>query len=59
MSDADLRAKFDENAGAALDRPARERLAAAIAQLETLADASAIASLASATPLRWAKNMDR
>ncbi len=38
MSDAELRAKFDENAGGFLDQEARDRVAATVAGLETLAD---------------------
>ncbi|HVZ21786.1 MAG TPA: MmgE/PrpD family protein, partial [Vicinamibacterales bacterium] len=39
MTDADLRAKFDENSERFLDAAARERVATAIDRLETLADA--------------------
>jgi len=46
MSDEDLRAKFDENAGAALDQRARERLVATIASLETIPNAAVLATLA-------------
>jgi hypothetical protein len=48
MSPEDLRAKFDENAGAQLSSEARRRLADAIARLDTLPDASVIAALATA-----------
>jgi 2-methylcitrate dehydratase PrpD len=48
MSPEDLRAKFDENAGAQLSSEARQRLADAIARLDTLPDASVIAALATA-----------
>jgi 2-methylcitrate dehydratase PrpD len=43
MSEADLRAKFDENAATFLDKVARTRLADTIARAETLSDASEIA----------------
>jgi 2-methylcitrate dehydratase PrpD len=46
MSPADLRAKFDENASGRLSRDARERLADAIARLDTLPDARVLAALA-------------
>jgi 2-methylcitrate dehydratase PrpD len=49
MTAAELRAKFDDNAGSVLDGPASERLAAAVASVETLEDASTIAALASRT----------
>jgi 2-methylcitrate dehydratase PrpD len=49
MSDAELRAKFDENAGTFLGPDARDHLAATIARLETLPDARVLASLAAAT----------
>jgi 2-methylcitrate dehydratase PrpD len=39
MTDAELRAKFDENAGGFLDSPARDRVAHAVDRLETLPDA--------------------
>ena len=45
MSEAELRAKFDENASAFLDRDARGRLADTISRLETLPEASALAAL--------------
>jgi 2-methylcitrate dehydratase PrpD len=45
MSEADLRAKFDGNAAAFLDAGQRARLADAIAGVETLDDASALAQL--------------
>jgi 2-methylcitrate dehydratase PrpD len=46
MSDGDLRRKFDENAGGFLSKTARDRLADQIAEIEQLADASTIATLA-------------
>jgi 2-methylcitrate dehydratase PrpD len=46
MTGAELRAKFDDNAGSVLDGAARERLADTIARLETLEAASEIAALA-------------
>jgi 2-methylcitrate dehydratase PrpD len=52
MSEADLRAKFDENAGAFLDHDARSRLADAIGRLDTLPDASSLAALATARQSR-------
>jgi 2-methylcitrate dehydratase PrpD len=45
MSEADLRAKFDENAATFLDRTARGVLADTIARCEELPDASVLASL--------------
>ena len=48
MSEHDLRAKFDENAGAVLDTAARSRLADAIARLDTVADAAILPPLACA-----------
>jgi 2-methylcitrate dehydratase PrpD len=45
MSEADLRAKFDENAAAFLDARQRARLADAITDVETLDDASVLAHL--------------
>jgi 2-methylcitrate dehydratase PrpD len=45
MSEADLRAKFDENAATFLDKAARTRLADTIARVETLSDASEITRL--------------
>lgn len=49
MTPDELRAKFDENASGFLDANGREQLAAAIARLETLPDASAIVKLATRT----------
>lgn len=46
MTVEDLRAKFDENASGFLDAAGREELAATIARLDTLPDASAIVRLA-------------
>ena len=48
MTAEELRAKFDDNAGSVLDAAARARLADAVAGLESLADAGAIATLACA-----------
>src|SRR5207244_9046174 len=45
MTDADLRAKFDENADGLLDAPARDRVAGAISRLDTLADARTLVDL--------------
>ena len=42
MTGADLRAKFDENAEGFLDAGARDRVADAVARLETLPDARAL-----------------
>jgi len=42
MSDADIRAKFDENAGGFLNRAARDRVIDAVGRLETLPDARAL-----------------
>jgi 2-methylcitrate dehydratase PrpD len=47
MTDAELRAKFDDNAGTFLDLKARDRLAGAVERLEALEDASVLATLAS------------
>jgi 2-methylcitrate dehydratase PrpD len=46
MSAAELRAKFDDNAGDLLDAAARDRLAATIERTENLEDASVLAALA-------------
>jgi 2-methylcitrate dehydratase PrpD len=48
MSDAELRAKFDENAEGLLDRAARDRVAEAVMTLDTAADARALLDLAAA-----------
>jgi 2-methylcitrate dehydratase PrpD len=45
MSEAELRAKFDENAATFLNRTDRDRLADTIARVETLPDASLLAQL--------------
>jgi 2-methylcitrate dehydratase PrpD len=45
MTYADLRAKFDENASGFLDAAARDRVADAVARLETLPDARALVDL--------------
>ena len=45
MSEAELRAKFEENAATFLNRTERDRLAAAIAGVETLPDAALLARL--------------
>ena len=45
MSEAELRAKFDDNAACVLDAAQRERLARAIADVERLADVSVISRL--------------
>jgi 2-methylcitrate dehydratase PrpD len=42
MSDAELRAKFDENASGFLSAPQRDRLAEQIQRLETLSDVSSL-----------------
>jgi len=46
MTDAELRAKFDENAAGVLPAPARERLADAILRVDELPDARTIVDLA-------------
>jgi 2-methylcitrate dehydratase PrpD len=46
MSDADLRAKFDENAGTFLTREGVDRLADTVMRVETLRDTSIVAALA-------------
>jgi 2-methylcitrate dehydratase PrpD len=46
MTDAELRAKFDENAAGFLSPAARDRVADAIAALDTLADARSLVDLA-------------
>jgi 2-methylcitrate dehydratase PrpD len=46
MTDAELRAKFDENAGGFLDKAARDRAAEAVMTLDTAADARALVDLA-------------
>jgi 2-methylcitrate dehydratase PrpD len=45
MTDADLRAKFDENVEAVLDEAARDRVAGAVNRLDTLTDARALVDL--------------
>ena len=45
MTVAELRAKFDDNAGSALDTAARDRLAAAVAAVDTMDDAGALTGL--------------
>src|SRR4051812_22866401 len=45
MTDADLRAKFDENAAGFLDAAARDAVADAVNRLETLTDARALVDL--------------
>jgi len=45
MTDAELRAKFDENAEGFLDASARDRVADAVGRLETLPDARALVDL--------------
>ena len=52
MSESDLRAKFDENAATFLNRADRDQLAATIARVETLPDASEIARLCVSRRLR-------
>jgi hypothetical protein len=46
MSDDELRAKFDENAGGFLSPVARDRVAEAVFSLEALADARSLVDLA-------------
>jgi 2-methylcitrate dehydratase PrpD len=46
MTDAELRAKFDDNAGRVLTADERARLAEAVARTETLTDASVLVTLA-------------
>ena len=52
MTEADLRAKFDENAAGTLDAAQRARLADAILRIEEMDDASAIVELAIASAAR-------
>ena len=52
MSEADLRAKFDENAATFLSRADRDRLADTIARCDTLEDASLLARLCVGSSLR-------
>ena len=47
MTDAELRAKFDENAEEYLSAAQRDRLVGQIMRLEELSDASALVGLAS------------
>ena len=42
MSDADIRAKFEENAEGFLDAAARNRVVEAVSRLDTLPDARAL-----------------
>jgi 2-methylcitrate dehydratase PrpD len=51
MTDADLRAKFDDNAAAFLDEARRDRLVALIMGLEAEPDASVLAAHACQTPV--------
>jgi 2-methylcitrate dehydratase PrpD len=46
MTDAELRAKFDENAVGFLSPAARDRVAEAVAALDTLPDARSLVDLA-------------
>jgi 2-methylcitrate dehydratase PrpD len=46
MSEAELRAKFDDNAGGVLPASARDRLASEIGRTENLSDASSLVELA-------------
>jgi 2-methylcitrate dehydratase PrpD len=46
MTDAELRAKFDENAGGFLSKTARDRVADAVFSLDALADARSLVDLA-------------
>ena len=52
MTDAEIRAKFDENAGGFLNAAARERLAGEIGSLESLNNASALVTFACPSALR-------
>jgi 2-methylcitrate dehydratase PrpD len=45
MSEAELRAKFDDNAGGVLSASARDRLASEIGRTENLSDASTLVDL--------------
>jgi 2-methylcitrate dehydratase PrpD len=54
MTAAELRAKFDDNAGAALDGAATARLADAVATVESLTDAGVLARLATGAPRKQA-----
>jgi len=45
MTDRELRAKFDENAEGVLDQAARDRVAGAVENLETLSDTRALTDL--------------
>ncbi len=45
MTGAELRAKFDDNAGSVLDAAARDRLAAAVAAVDSMDDAGALTGL--------------
>jgi len=47
MTDAELRAKFDENAAGFLSAAARDRVAEAVAALDAMPDARALVDLAS------------
>jgi 2-methylcitrate dehydratase PrpD len=49
MTDAELRAKFDENAAGVLSAAAREHVAAAVAALDDMPDARALVDLVSAS----------
>jgi 2-methylcitrate dehydratase PrpD len=48
MTDAELRAKFDENAEGLLDRAARDRVAAAVMSLDALPEGRSLVDLAAA-----------
>ena len=50
MSEAELRAKFDDNAGGALPASARDRLASEIERTENLSDASTLVDLSVGRP---------
>ena len=50
MSEAELRAKFDDNAGAVLPASARDRLASEIGRTQNLSDASTLVDLSVRRP---------
>jgi 2-methylcitrate dehydratase PrpD len=50
MTADELRAKFDDNAGSVLDAAARDRLADAVAGLESLDDAAIITAMTGGAP---------
>jgi 2-methylcitrate dehydratase PrpD len=58
MTAAELRAKFDDNAGSVLDAAARERLVAAVESVESMEDAGRLTSMTVPGPLSSVRTKD-